>query len=324
MKRDRFFQLYNLQESEFSNKGLWLIVYLYFGALAFAAIAAPLVFNLVHYLDPDASSYLAQKPFGKYFDRGRLLCLLILFPVLMKKANLLSWKRLGFLPPGWVHFKKWFLIGICMMGILYAIDFSFGILEPRENWSWGNQIEKIGAGLVAALLIAVAEESFFRGFVFRAFYTSFKPKLAMVLSALLFAYIHFKMPYHVMEHIPVNEIGFDDGMFAIWGTLTTFLYFDGLLFLNLFLAGILLHLIFLYTRNLWACVGLHAGWVIVIQSLVNTIDEKGEISPFFGTEKVTDGNLVSIFLVVFILLFLWLMKKQASGRDSITPVQESK
>jgi len=324
MKRDPFFQIYGLKENEYSSKGLWLIVHFYFGALVFAAIAAPLVFNLVHYLDPDASSYLAQKPFGKYFDRGRLLCLLILFPVLMKKANLLSWQRLGFLPPGWEHFKKWFLLGACMMVFTYSIDFSFGILEPRDNWSWGKQFLKIGSGLVAALLIAVAEESFFRGFVFRAFYTSSKPILAVVLSALLFAYIHFKMPYEVMAHIPVNEIGFDDGLFAIWGTLTTFLYFDGLLFLVLFLAGILLHLVFLYTRNLWACVGLHAGWAFVIQSLVNTVDEKGEISSFFGSEKVTDGYLVLILLVAFILLFLWLMKKQGSKAASINAVQESR
>ncbi|MDA0346182.1 MAG: type II CAAX endopeptidase family protein [Verrucomicrobia bacterium] len=313
MKRDHFFQLHGLKENEFSAKGLWLIVYLYFGALVFAAIVAPLVFNLVHSLDPDASSYLAQKPFGKYFDRGRVLCLLILFPVLMKKANLLSWKRLGFLPPGRVHFKKWFAIGICMMALVYAVDFSFGILEPRENWSWGNQFEKIGSGIVSALLIAVVEESFFRGFVFRAFYTSLKPKLAVVLSSLFFAYVHFKMPYEVMAHIPVNEIGFDDGLFAIWGTLTTFLYFEGLLFLNLFLVGILLHLGFLYTRNLWTCVGLHAGWVVVIQSLVKTMDEVEGAHPFFGTERVADGYLVTLFLLGFIGVCIWLMKRRDSS-----------
>ena len=52
MKRDSFFQLYDLKEEESSFKGIWLIVILYFGSLLFSAVVAPLVFRLVHILDP--------------------------------------------------------------------------------------------------------------------------------------------------------------------------------------------------------------------------------------------------------------------------------
>ena len=312
MKRDKFFQLYDLDEGSYSCKGILLIVYLYFGSLVFASVFAPLIFRFVHFLDPETQSYLANKPFADFFDRSRILCLLILFPVLMKRANLWSWKRLGYLSPGVDHFKRWFPIGIGMMIIVYLIDFSFGVLELRENWTFGYQVQKIGLGLIGALLIGFMEETFFRGFVFRTFYLAMRPAFAVVLSSLFFAYLHFKMADEVMAHIPSSEIGIDDGLFAIWGSVTAFTTgFDGLLFFNLTLVGVLLHLAFLYTRNLWACVGLHAGWVFVIQSFVKTMDEVKGAHPFFGTEKVADGYLVTLFLVGFIAVFLWLMKKRS-------------
>ncbi len=315
MKRDSFFQLYDLKEDESSFRGIWLIVILYFGSLLFSAVVAPLVFRLVHILDPETQSYLANKPFSDYFDRGRLLCLLILFPVLMKKANLLSWKRLGYLEGGWRHFRKWFAIGVGMMSIVYLVDFGFGILEPRDNWTWGYQLEKVALGLIGAILIGLMEETFFRGFVFRTFYTALKPVPAIIGSSLFFAYLHFKMADEVMEHIPPAQIGFDDSLVAIWGTLTAFTTgFDPLLFFNLFLVGVLLCLAFLYTKNLWTCVGLHAGWVVCIQSLFKTFNEVEGAHPFFGTERVADGYLVTLFLIGFVVLFCLLMK--LSNRES--------
>ena len=314
MKRDSFFQIYDLSEDEYSWRGVWLIAILYFGSLLFSAVVALVVFRFVHFVDPDASSYLAGKPFSDYFDRGRLLCLLILFPYLMKKANLLSWRRLGYVEGGRRLLERWFMIGVGMMICVYLVDFGFGILEPRDNWTWGRQLERVGLGFGAGFLIGFLEETLFRGFVFRTFYTAFKPVVAVVLSSAFFAYLHFKMADEVMEHIPADQIGFDDSLVAIWGTLTAFtIDFDALLFFNLFLVGVLLHQAFLYTRNLWTCVGLHAGWVFCIQSFVKTFEATEGAHPFFGTEVVADGYLVTLFLLGFIGLFFWLMKKRSAS-----------
>lgn len=314
MKRDSFFQLYDLRENEYSNRGVWLIAYLYFGSLLFAAALAPVFAQAVHFMDPEGTSYLSGKPFSDFFDRGRLVCLLILFPVLIKRANLWSWKRLGYLSPGWSHFRKWFPIGICMMAIIYGIDLSLGVIERREIWTWGYQLERLGLGLGAAILIGFMEETFFRGFVFRAFYNAMGPWKAVVFSSMFFAYLHFKMPDEAWEHIPHAEIGWDDGLVAIWSTLTTFTSnFDALLFFNLFLVGVLLQLAFLYTRNLWACVGLHAGWVVVIQAFAKTFNQTEPASAFFGTERVVDGYLVSLFLIGFILTCYYLLRKREAA-----------
>ncbi len=314
MKRDSFFQLDDLREDEYSNRGVWLIVYLYFGSLLFAAALGPVFAQAVHFFDPEGQSYLSGKPFSDFFNRGRLLCLLILFPVLIKRANLWSWKRLGFLSPGWSYFRKWFPIGVAMMALIFGIDLSLGIIEPRDIWTWGYQVERMALGLIAALLIGFMEETFFRGFVFRAFYNAMNPWKAVVFSSLFFAYLHFKMPDQPWEQIPHSQIWWDDGLIAIWSTLTAFkANFNALLFFNLFLVGVLLQLAFLYTRNLWACVGLHAGWVFVIQSFAKTFNQTEPSHWFFGTERVVDGYFVSLFLIGFIAFCYYLLRKREAA-----------
>ena len=93
------------------------------------------------------------------------------------------------------------------------------------------------------------------------------------------------------------------------------------LFFNLFLVGVLLCLAFLYTKNLWTCVGLHAGWVVCIQSLFKTFNEVEGAHPFFGTERVADGYLVTLFLIGFVVMFCLLMK--FSNRDAKSWLQKN-
>lgn len=310
MKRDKLFELYDLNESQYSLKGLLLFVQLYFGSMLFGAIVGPVAYWLFQHgnFEPDSfMQYLAEKPFGDFFKRGRQLCILILFPILMKQANLMSAKRLGYLPPVKSNFLKWFSIGLVSMGMVYAVDLSFGVLEMREKWTVAYQLEKIAIGIFASVLVGLLEETFFRGLVFRMFYTALRPRFALIVSSMVFAYLHFdKMPDSVLEHVAPADIGFDDGFHAIWATMTAFTTeFKTLQFFNLFLVGVILHQTFLLTRNLWACVGLHAGWVTVIQSFIKTFNESGEANGFTGTEKVVDGYLVTILLVVMVAGMAW-------------------
>ncbi len=316
MKRNRLFQLYNLEENQYSLRGLWLFVQLYFGSLLFAALVAPVVYWMFQDANFDPNGYmnhLAEKPFGDFFKRGRQLSILILFPILMKKANLFSLKRLGYLPPAKRDFGRWFLIGIVSMGIVYAVDLSFGILDAHENWTLGRQFERVAIGLFASVLIGLLEETFFRGLVFRMFYTAFRPRVALIVSSLVFAYLHFdKVPDSVLAHVVPADIGFDDGFHAVWATMTAFTTeFEFLQFFNLFLVGIVLHQTFLLTGNLWACVGLHAGWVTMIQSFLKTFNENG-VNAFAGTEKVVDGYLVTILLLIMVSGLAWFLKKRSA------------
>ena len=81
--------------------------------------------------------------------------------------------------------------------------------------------------------------------------------------------------------------------------------FDAIPFLNLTLVGMVLGLLFLRSRSLWPCVGLHAGWVAFIavyDKLV--ISQSGAIQSFFGSSRMLDGLLSAVLLGFISFLFL--------------------
>jgi membrane protease YdiL (CAAX protease family) len=88
----------------------------------------------------------------------------------------------------------------------------------------------ISLGMV--VLIAFSEELVFRGYVLSNLLESFSNKwIALLLSALCFAIFHFSGP-------GINALAFA----------------------NLFLAGVLLGINYIYTRNLWFSMSLHLSW----------------------------------------------------------------
>jgi membrane protease YdiL (CAAX protease family) len=87
------------------------------------------------------------------------------------------------------------------------------------------------AGFVVMCIIAIAEESVFRGYILANLLDSFSPWLALVISALVFAFLHSGNP--------------EAGVMAI---------------VNVFLAGIFLGLGYIHTRNLWFAIFFHLSW----------------------------------------------------------------
>lgn len=81
------------------------------------------------------------------------------------------------------------------------------------------------------LNVSFTEELLVRGYVLKNLLSSFNKYIALVVSALLFALMHIANP-------ELNVIAF----------------------LNLFLAGVLLGLSYIYTKNLWFPIALHFSW----------------------------------------------------------------
>lgn len=311
MKRDSQFILFGLTSQTYSFKGLNYLALLYIGSLAFAALASPLVFQLVHAFDPEQTGYLANKPYPDYFDRARWIFVLLVLPYIFKKCGLFSGTSIGLKPPALKTYAKWALFGIGMMATIYGLGFVLGTIEPRDNWTIGRQIEKSSIALVSATLIGTLEELVFRGIVFRIFYTAFKPLPAVLLSSMFFAFLHFKMSDELLAHVPWQDIGFDDAAFAAWQTIAAFADgFNLLSFINLTLVGILLHQCFLITQNLWACIGLHAGWVFIILGISKTFQETEQATLFTGTEKVADGIWVGVVMIIFAAIFAWTLNQR--------------
>jgi membrane protease YdiL (CAAX protease family) len=141
-----------------------------------------------------------------------------------------SFSSLGLRPDGYFSesvigfFMGPALLGICSLGLLFS-----GHLKWVDI-SFDPQSLTISLGLL--LLIAFSEELVFRGYVLGNLLETFSNKwVALAISAILFAIFHITNP----------------GMHS-------------LAFANLFLAGLLLGLNYIYTRNLWFSMLFHFSW----------------------------------------------------------------
>ncbi len=120
------------------------------------------------------------------------------------------------------------LLGLVIMGAGYGIlSFTHEITFSEYNANWANLFWSI----LLFVCVAVVEETLTRGYILRNFMQSMNKYLALAVTSLLFAAMH----------------GFNPNM--SWFS-----------FLSLFLAGIVLGITYIYTKNLWFPVALHFSW----------------------------------------------------------------
>jgi membrane protease YdiL (CAAX protease family) len=123
--------------------------------------------------------------------------------------------------------------GLFMGPALLGISALLLLLSGHLQWTdinWDPQSLFVSFGLL--VLIAFSEELVFRGYILNNLLASFPNKwIALAISAILFAAFHITNP----------------GM-------------NSLAFANLFLAGLLLGINYIYTKNLWYSFLFHLSW----------------------------------------------------------------
>jgi uncharacterized protein len=140
-----------------------------------------------------------------------------------------SFMSLGF---EWEHHKRdaaeGLLLGLSLLGIESLILYFTGHL----TWTGVTvNITDLFSGIIIMLLVAVAEETVFRGYILNNLLQSINKWLALGISSLLFALFHAGNPAITM-----------------------------LALLNIFLSGLVLGLNYLYTKNLWFAIMFHFSW----------------------------------------------------------------
>jgi len=297
-QRDPRHILFGLPASRYSWRGLWLLAGLYFGSLLVAAAISPPIYHFAQTLQSQWGAYLASKPYPDFYDRLRLLSVVALFPPLFMACGLKTRERIGFRGKAGKTAGAWFLGGLGMMALVYGLSGALGALAPKSGLDAPALAEKAAIALAGACLVGLVEETLFRGLVFRIFYTALRPLPAIFLSSLFFALLHFKADDALFADVPPSAIGWIHGLQAARETLfAPVADFQVLLCLNLVLAGILLHLAFLLSGSLWACIGLHAGWVFPILALSKSFDAGPGANAFTGSERLVDGWWVSIAML---------------------------
>ena len=317
MDRDKRHILYNLDERDHSLKGLWLLALLYFGSLFAATLLSLAAWRITHYLDPEATGYLANKPYPRFFDRSRWLCVLLLLPYLFWQCRISSFKAVGFAKPILSTIGLWFAYGIGMIVIIYGGSFALGAIELRPEASFSNALGIIDDAILAGIAIGLLEEIVFRGLVFRMFYTAIAPISAIIASSAFFAILHFRASPNELGAIAPGDVGIAEGLSIAWETIASLVtQFDFTYLAVIFLVGILLHQTFLIKGNLWACASLHAGWVFTIKLVSSSFQTSELANEFTGTTRVADGYWVIIVLAIFIGLFAKRLASQGNSQSN--------
>ncbi len=99
-----------------------------------------------------------------------------------------------------------------------------------------NHSANLALPLLICLVVGIAEELMFRGFIFNTIEKSWGTTRALVITSVLFGCAHLNNPIYSTSELIIGCLGL------------------------IFEAGLLLNAAFLINRSLWLAVGLHCAW----------------------------------------------------------------
>jgi len=165
---------------------------------------------------------------------------------------------LGALWRGW-------LLGVA---ILLVLILNLLLLEIRAPHGVGSDwlpalLRKSIQVLIGGLLTSLLEETFFRGALYSAIRRGGSMRSAVLWSSFLFALVHFMKPHALPAGVAFDWSGTWQLFIHVFIDAFQWRHLDSMSVL--FLAGVLLALVREYTGHIGWCIGLHAGWIFVIQ-----------------------------------------------------------
>jgi len=245
---------------------------------------------------------IAKDEFHFYVQNALLAMGLICIWPLARFLGLNSLPDLGLARPirERKNFFYGFLFGIVSLSVAAGVALALGGREIRGNFNFFHLLLRLSGILLTALGVAFLEEILFRGAVFGSLRKVFHWSFALLLSSAIYAIVHF-----FADTSWTGPVTWSSGLQILPSMLAGFLNFKELVpaFINLTLAGILLGLAYQRTGTLWFSMGIHAGWVFWIKFNMKYTDSIADNS-FFGSNRLVNGWLATIVLVLSLLIFI--------------------
>jgi membrane protease YdiL (CAAX protease family) len=160
-------------------------------------------------------------------------------------------------------------------------------------------------GFATGMTVALIEETFLRGAMFTAISRESGARLAIILTAAVYAATHFFVSFRV----PADQVTAWSGLDLVTGTLATFAHPLAILdaYLCLFAVGVLLAAVRSATGHIASCMGLHAGWVWVI-TFVRETSQPNDAHPLRFLLSQFDG-LVGWLVLAWTLVIGFVLYK---------------
>jgi len=180
-----------------------------------------------------------------------------------------------------------------------------GLYHPAFRYDFGEGLVRLLQALFAGLSVGFFEEIFFRGMVFRGLVDDWKVGWSFFGASLFYSAIHF---------VSSPEQRFLEGIEPLAGirtfvaSLHKFAAPELMLpsFIGLFVLGVVLCTAFYRTGALYLPIGLHAGWVFGIKSIVVFGNYRrrelgwlfGRLRPSFLSGVVVWAAFITVGLIV--------------------------
>ena len=239
-------------------------------------------FDFDKYLEiEDMRDFLVADTIIQYFD---LIGVLLLLWILMRFVDKEPFINLGFSLKGKVND---IILGMTLGLLLMAVGYTILILLGEIKFIGFNyDLKNIILLFLLFIAVSIAEETYVRGYVLKNLLQSFNPIISLIISSAIFSLLHFFNPN--VNYIALTE---------------------------LFIAGILLGISYVYTKNLWFPIALHLSWnffQVMFGFNVSGMDtysliefEIIENNNINGGDFGFEGSYLSILFSLITMYFLW-------------------
>jgi uncharacterized protein len=269
-----------------------------FGTLVAAALLAWPVWLLAHALEPDW-------PFHRVVSRLWQLLLLAALLLALRRLGLHSREDWGYGLPRPLFLRHWAVglaIGVATMLPISLMLVALGLLAPEPDLGAPALLEAAAAGAAAGLVVALLEETFFRGLMFRAI----SRESGVVFAAWATAFVYSAVHFLASARIPADQLGWTSGLELLASALANYAQPAAIVdsFVTLVLVGLLLALVRARTGAIAAGIGLHMGWVAVIKTTtsVTAPADESRWSFLVGTFDGYTGWLVAAWAALLIVV----------------------
>lgn len=261
--------------------------------VALGALAAPWAFMVVH-------PHLPTVPFRRVFDRVLLVVALVGLWPLLRAVGIRSWRELGFpcARSWWRHAVIGYAIGVGSFIVAGLLLIALGERSFDANMSAAQLLVQILKFAATGIVVAIIEETFFRGGVQGALQRASGPISALVITSAIYSAVHFLKPKGV--GIDAEAVTWSSGFDHLWRLVTLSACVPGVAsgFVTLLLAGLVLGWAFVKTRALYLSMGLHAGWVCTLKTY----------AALTGGGRMIENAAMWPVLITVLLLVAWLCR----------------
>ena len=239
-------------------------------------------FDFDKYLEiEDMKDFLVADTIIQYFD---LIGVLLLLWILMRFVDKEPFIKLGFSLKGKIND---IILGMTLGLLLMAVGYTILILLGEIKFiAFNYDLKNIILLFLLFIAVSIAEETYVRCYVLKNLLKSYNPIISLIISSAIFSLLHFFNPN--VNYIALTE---------------------------LFIAGILLGISYVYTKNLWFPIALHLSWnffQVMFGFNVSGMDtysliefEIIENNNINGGDFGFEGSYLSILFSLIMMYFLW-------------------